>query len=66
MIFDYYEIGRTQRWYAELLPEVGPDPKALPAIQRELLFNTRPSTRRRDHPPANPTGNDDRHPYLHP
>ncbi|GAW36897.1 cystine-binding periplasmic protein precursor [Roseovarius sp. A-2] len=38
-IFFWYETGETQKWYADFLTEFGLDPKASPAIQRELLFS---------------------------
>jgi polar amino acid transport system substrate-binding protein len=34
----YYESGQTQRWYEEFLEGFGLDPKAAPAIQRELTY----------------------------
>lgn len=37
-IFYYHETGRTQRMHEQFLTELGIDPKAPPAIQRELPF----------------------------
>lgn len=34
---DYYESGKIQQWYEEFLTGFGLDPKAAPAIKKELL-----------------------------